>query len=89
MTTATVTSKGQVTIPKDVRDRLGVREGQQLEFRFDQAGRLTVEVVGGEPTPAWVGSLKGRAREKTVSIEEMKAAIRERAARKLRRTGHR
>ncbi|MES0875263.1 AbrB/MazE/SpoVT family DNA-binding domain-containing protein [Sinimarinibacterium thermocellulolyticum] len=29
----TVTSKGQVTIPKDVRGRLGIRAGSRVEFR--------------------------------------------------------
>jgi AbrB family looped-hinge helix DNA binding protein len=29
---ATVTSKGQITIPRAVRERLGVREGDQIEF---------------------------------------------------------
>lgn len=32
---ATMTSKGQVTVPKAVRDALGVREGDQLVFRVE------------------------------------------------------
>ena len=36
---ATVSEKGQVTIPKPLRDRLGIRPGQVLEFRADR-GRL-------------------------------------------------
>ncbi len=31
---ARVTSKGQVTVPKEVRDRLGVEPGDSLEFRY-------------------------------------------------------
>lgn len=31
-TTSSVTGKGQVTIPKQVRQRLGIREGSQVEF---------------------------------------------------------
>lgn len=32
---ATVTSKGQVTIPKEIRDRLGIDPGQELEFSVE------------------------------------------------------
>lgn len=34
-TTATVTSKGQVTIPKGVRDALGIQEGDTVIFRVE------------------------------------------------------
>lgn len=34
-----VSEKGQVTIPKKLRDRLGIRPGQVLEF-FEEEGRL-------------------------------------------------
>ena len=32
MTTSTLTRKGQVTIPKAIRDRLGIREGEKVFF---------------------------------------------------------
>lgn len=32
MSTATVTSKGQITLPKDVREGLGLREGDKIDF---------------------------------------------------------
>lgn len=32
---AKVTSKGQITIPKEVRDRLGITEGDQIVFRLE------------------------------------------------------
>ena len=35
MVTARVTSKGQITVPKQVRERLGIQPGDGLEFRFD------------------------------------------------------
>jgi antitoxin PrlF len=40
MSTATITSKGQTTIPKDVRDRLNLKPGDRLEFVFDEDGTL-------------------------------------------------
>ena len=39
---ATVTSKGQVTIPKALRDQLGIHQGAILEFR-EERGRLVCE----------------------------------------------
>ncbi len=42
MSTATITSKGQTTIPKAVRDRLNLKPGDQLEFVFDENGALRV-----------------------------------------------
>lgn len=39
---ATLTSKGQVTIPKEIRDRLGLEEGQRVEFVLEDDGAVTV-----------------------------------------------
>lgn len=44
---ATVSEKGQVTIPKPLRDRLGIRPGQVLEFR-EERGRLVARKVSQE-----------------------------------------
>ena len=39
---ATVTSKGQVTIPREVRERLGLRVGGRLQFTLEPDGRILV-----------------------------------------------
>jgi AbrB family looped-hinge helix DNA binding protein len=36
MTAATITSKGQVTIPVDVRNHLGLESGDRIEFSFNE-----------------------------------------------------
>ncbi|UWR35697.1 AbrB/MazE/SpoVT family DNA-binding domain-containing protein (plasmid) [Sulfitobacter sp. W027] len=46
----TVTSKGQVTIPKAVRDLLGLHAGSKVSFRCTRDGR--VELVPQEEGPA-------------------------------------
>lgn len=54
---ATVTSKGQVTIPKEVRDALGLEIGDRLFFRVHGGGALVtkandfIELAGSLPVP--------------------------------------
>ncbi|CAM8625832.1 AbrB Regulators of stationary/sporulation gene expression [Burkholderiales bacterium] len=78
MTTATLTSKGQVTIPADVRQRLGVEAGDRLEFV-----ELNHGVFAIQPAIDDVRSLKGLLKKpsRAVSIDAMNAAIRRRAGR--------
>ena len=44
MMRARLTSKGQITIPKEVRERLGVGQGDSLEFSFE-GGRVEVRPI--------------------------------------------
>lgn len=43
MSDAKVTSKGRITIPKSVRDRLGIRAGDYVRFKVDAEGSVRVE----------------------------------------------
>ncbi|MBN3858611.1 MULTISPECIES: AbrB/MazE/SpoVT family DNA-binding domain-containing protein [unclassified Paraburkholderia] len=73
MASATVTSKGQITIPADVRTHLGLSTGDRVEFVLNEAtGHY--EVV---PATCSVTALKGIVRKsrKPVSIEDMNEAI--------------
>jgi antitoxin PrlF len=45
-----VTSKGQVTIPKAVRDLLGITEGTLVDFERAADGRIVLRKVGEETT---------------------------------------
>ena len=52
-----VSEKGQVTIPKQLRDRLGIRPGQALEFT-EERGRLVATKAGsGDPVASVFGIL--------------------------------
>ena len=77
MTTSTMTTKGQVTIPLDVRRRLGLSAGDRIEFVEIENGTFAIK-----PALDDVRSLKGLLRKpaKPVSIEDMKAAVRARGA---------
>ena len=71
---ATVAERGQVTIPKPLREKLGIRPGTKLDFKDDRGKLVAVKVsdevpVGrvfgclgkGMKTDAMIRSLRGRA----------------------------
>lgn len=57
----TVTTKGQVTIPKPVRDRLGIVPGSSVEFELTADGRVQLVKVDGDPPGGRFGALRGAA----------------------------
>jgi antitoxin PrlF len=58
MITAKVTSKGQVTIPKEIRERLGVHPGEDVGFEERDNLLVISKVVTKSPFDKWVGKLK-------------------------------
>ncbi len=72
MATASVTSKGQITIPAAVREAMQVRTGDRVEFVEIEPGRY--EFIAATHSVKALKGLFGKPR-KTVSIEQMNAAI--------------
>jgi AbrB family looped-hinge helix DNA binding protein len=72
MTTATVTTKGQLTLPKEIRTALGVGPGDKVEFIRMEDGNYAVM-----PATQSVKKLKGLIPKpkKPVSLTDMDAAI--------------
>lgn len=69
---ATITSKGQVTLPKPIRDRLGLTEGTQLDFDIVDG------VIHARPvnrTALDIFGILRRPGQRPVSLEEMDQAI--------------
>ena len=58
---ATVTSKGQITIPKRVRDLLGVGPGSVVEFKREEDGRIVLVKVGKKVRQSRFARLRGHA----------------------------
>jgi AbrB family looped-hinge helix DNA binding protein len=58
MITAKVTSKGQVTIPKEIREKLGVHPGENVGFEERDNLLVISKVVTKSPFDKWVGRLK-------------------------------
>jgi antitoxin PrlF len=78
---STVTSKGQTTIPREVRDALNIRSGDRLEYEV-QGGHATIRVhPGASSLRGALSSDKGEG----LSFNQ----IREAAAKDARRRGTR
>ena len=77
MPSATLTSKGQVTIPKEVREALGLETGDRIDFVAERPGEYKVV-----PATRDIRDLKGIVPKpkKPVTVEEMNRAIARRAA---------
>jgi AbrB family looped-hinge helix DNA binding protein len=72
MSSAKVTSKGQITIPVEVRQKLGLQAGSRLTFEATDDGGYEIHAEGSS-----VRDLKGSvpAPEAPVSLNDMDAAI--------------
>ena len=79
MATATITSKGQITIPKDVREALGVGAGDRVEFVAQAPGVYTMIAATRD-----VRHLKGMIAKpaRPVTIEDMNRVVARAASRK-------
>ena len=79
MSTSTLTSKGQTTIPKDVRKQLNLHPGDRLEFVIDEDGRVLVLPASIDASEL-AGMLKPPVRP--ISVDDMNRAIRKRGGRR-------
>ncbi|NIM40085.1 MAG: AbrB/MazE/SpoVT family DNA-binding domain-containing protein [Hydrogenophaga sp.] len=77
MTTATITSKGQITIPADVRHALAVEAGDRVEFVQIEPGQYLFVAANRSVTE--LKGMFGKPR-KRVSIDDMNSAIAARGA---------
>lgn len=76
MATATLTSKGQLVIPKPIRDYLNLHAGDTLDFMVQETGEVLMR-----PAIEDVRSLKGvlyKPGRKPVALDAMRQAIRKR-----------
>jgi antitoxin PrlF len=77
--TVTVTRKWQVTIPKSVRDRLGIRPGSKVDFDIAEDGRAFLRTIGKRRRPPGrVDRMRGTATS-GLTTEQILALTRGRA----------
>jgi antitoxin PrlF len=79
---AKVTSKGQITVPKTVRERLNVGPGDYLVFREEADGTIVVEAATSD-VMALAGSVSSKIRG--VSVEAMQDAVQQTAVGRAKR----
>ena len=79
MSAATITSKGQITIPKDIRALLDLHTGDRINFIVEESGEVRFL-----PATQEISTLKGiiAKPKKAVTVEEMKATIKARESRR-------
>ena len=73
MPASTLTSKGQITIPREVRDRLHLKTGSRVDFIVEASGQVVPR-----PLDSNFRSIRGivrSRRKRPVSIKEMNEAI--------------
>jgi antitoxin PrlF len=73
---ATVTSKGQITVPIEVRNRLGLKEGDRLAF-VNEGGEIILRLDRGQKNPfiayaGALGSFQGGVKEINAWVAELR-----------------
>ena len=81
MIKSTITSKGQITVPKEIREFLGVGDSDKLAFTPVEEGKVMISVLRPSPKSLF-GMLRSHKRHRPASLEEMENAIFEKRVRR-------
>lgn len=71
---ATITSKGQVTLPKELRKRLGIKRGSRIRFSIPTTGAVKIEPVLFDLEDLWRMADQGGQADGVMTFEEMDTA---------------
>jgi len=83
MEQAKVTSKGQITIPKKIREKLNINPGDKVIFSENEKGELVIETK--KKSILRLAGILHRPDQKKITIEEMNEAVKEAAVEKYKR----
>lgn len=72
---ATITSKGQVTIPKEIRDRLDLAAGTELEFSIQADGSLRVRPK--QPAMVRLRAVREQLSDREIDLDAMRRESRQ------------
>ena len=82
MALATLTTKGQVTIPKEIREALNLRTGDKIEITATADGKAVIRPVSKKVDDIFCKLYRSGIR--SVSVDEMDAAIKKRMQEKFK-----
>ncbi len=74
MSLATLTSKGQITIPKNIREELKLHTGDKIEFIMNEQNEFVIKPITRKAAEV-AGLLDNYKKKQAVSVEEMNNAI--------------
>ena len=78
--TTTVTTKGQVTIPKPIRDFLGLAPGSQVVFEYGPSGEVVLKPAAHarpkRPGPSRFARLRGTGTRRGMTTDELMNLLR-------------
>jgi AbrB family looped-hinge helix DNA binding protein len=86
---ATITSKGQITVPAGIREKLGVKTGDRLHFHLTDSGKLTVTPIRRRSIFERLDELKLPSIGRPVTKEDIDAAVGEAMEEQERRSRRR
>ncbi len=79
MASSTLTSKGQITLPRDVRERLQLAQGDRVTFMVQATGDVVLRRAARTGDEDIAGILRHLRRRRPASVAEMNMAVRRRA----------
>ncbi len=74
MALSTLTSKGQITIPKSLRESMSIDAGDKIEFIINEQNEVVIKPITKKASEVF-GLLNKYKKNKAVSIEEMDQAV--------------
>lgn len=73
MLSSRISSKGQVTIPAEIRKKLGAEEGDQLIFSVTGDGKAEIMLIKNKPLESLFGSLPAKNEMDDIDLDEIRA----------------
>ncbi|MDZ7658318.1 AbrB/MazE/SpoVT family DNA-binding domain-containing protein [Fodinibius sp.] len=83
MEEAKVTSKGQITIPKKIREKLNINPGDKLTFKENEEGEWIIK--SNKKSILRLAGILHRPNQKKLTVEEMNQAVKEAVAEKYKK----